>query len=479
MPPSSAPSPPQGSVVEKDAEAAVYGEQPSLPVSSPPQTKAQRRTELVQVSTIAWILFLVGWNDGSTGPLLLRIQESYGVGYTILSLIFVFGCVGSFVGSVSNIVFDSKYGFGKLILLGSFLQIIGFALQAPHLPFPVFVLARTITGFGSAMQDSQGNGYVASLASNHAGTPMAIIHAAYGAGAVAPPPKNSLLLTPPGALVSPLVATQFARDEFIAHNRWAYHFITTAGLTTLNTAVLAWVFKGKRQEECLAWVGQVSPPKAEAEPGTKQRSNFRQIMAKPAVHALAAFLLVYAGIEVTVGGWIVSFMVTVRGAGPSAGYIASGFFGGLTLGRIVLLPINRLVSASLPAGTNSPSPQLGEYRAVFLYTILALGLQLITWLVPSIPAGATAVSLVGLFLGPLYPIAVNHAGRLFPSSDGDGLLTGIIGWMAGVSTVGAAGAPFITGAIAGAGGKGVGVVQPVIVAMLGAMLGVWALVPRR
>ncbi|KAF7298349.1 MFS general substrate transporter [Mycena kentingensis (nom. inval.)] len=446
MPASSAPSPPQSPVVEKDAENAVLSEQPSLPVSPPPQTKAQRRTERVQVSTIAWILFLLGWNDGSTGPLLLRIQESYGVGYTVLSLIFVFGCTGSFVGSVSNVVLDSKYGFGKLMLLGSFCQILGFALQAPHLPFPVFVLARTISGFGSAMQDSQSNGYVASLASNHAGTPMAIIHAAYGAG----------------ALVSPLVATQFAREEFIAHNRWAYHFITTAGLTTLNTAVLAWVFKGKRQEECLAWVGQVPPPKMEADPGTKKRSNFRQIMAKPAVHALAAFLLVYVGIEVTIGGWIVSFMITVRGAGPSAGYIASGFFGGLTLGRIVLLPINRL---------------LGEYRAVFLYTILALGLQLITWLVPSIPVGATAVSLVGLFLGPLYPIAVNHAGRLFPS--GDGLLTGIIGWMAGVSTAGAAGVPFITGAIAGAGGKGVGVVQPVIVAMLGVMLGVWVLVPRR
>jgi len=57
------------------------------------------------------------------------------------------------------------------------------------------------------------------------------------------------------------------------------------------------------------------------------------------------------------GGWIVTYIINVRGGGPSSGYISSGFFGGLTLGRVGLLWVNRLV---------------GERRAVFLYGFLTM-----------------------------------------------------------------------------------------------------------
>jgi fucose permease len=51
-------------------------------------------------------------------------------------------------------------------------------------------------------------------------------------------------------------------------------------------------------------------------------------MKTRAVHLLAVFILIYVGVEVTIGGWIVTFIIKVRGGGPSAGYISSGFFGG-------------------------------------------------------------------------------------------------------------------------------------------------------
>ena len=46
------------------------------------------------------------------------------------------------------------------------------------------------------------------------------------------------------------------------------------------------------------------------------------------VHLLALFILVYVGTEVTLGGWIVTYVIDLRGGGPSSGYISSGFFGG-------------------------------------------------------------------------------------------------------------------------------------------------------
>lgn len=44
------------------------------------------------------------------------------------------------------------------------------------------------------------------------------------------------------------------------------------------------------------------------------------------------------------GGWIVTFVLDKRGAGSGAGYVSSGFFGGLTIGRIALIWVNRKVS---------------------------------------------------------------------------------------------------------------------------------------
>jgi fucose permease len=51
----------------------------------------------------------------------------------------------------------------------------------------------------------------------------------------------------------------------------------------------------------------------------------------------AIFLLGYVGIEVALGGWIVKFMLEVRdGEEFASGMTATGFWMGITVGRIVL-----------------------------------------------------------------------------------------------------------------------------------------------
>lgn len=51
----------------------------------------------------------------------------------------------------------------------------------------------------------------------------------------------------------------------------------------------------------------------------------------------AIFLLGYVGIEVALGGWIVKFMLEVRdGEDFGSGMVATGFWMGITVGRIVL-----------------------------------------------------------------------------------------------------------------------------------------------
>lgn len=51
----------------------------------------------------------------------------------------------------------------------------------------------------------------------------------------------------------------------------------------------------------------------------------------------AIFFLGYVGIEVALGGWIVKFMLEVRKGGDFAsGMTATGFWMGITVGRLVL-----------------------------------------------------------------------------------------------------------------------------------------------
>ncbi|KAF7977354.1 hypothetical protein HWV62_4157 [Athelia sp. TMB] len=302
---------------------------------------------------------------------------------------------GFISGAFLNFAVTDRLGFGKVV---------AYALEAAggSVPFPVFVLGYTINGIGMALQDAQANGYVAGLRDN-AEAKMGMLHAAYGAG----------------AFCSPLVATQFAQAE-----RWSFHYLVSLGIALLNTVILIAVFRLKSQDDCLAQIGQ-----AAQEQGTSTDSKIRQVLSLKAVHLLAFFILVYVGVEVTIGGWIVTFIRDVRGGGASSGYISAGFFGGLMVGRVALLWVNKMV---------------GERRVLFVYSVLAIGLELIIWLVPSLIGDGVAVSIVGVLLGPIYPIVMNESSRILPRW----LLTGSIGWIAGFGQAGSALFPFITGALA-------------------------------
>ncbi|KAG2156824.1 MFS general substrate transporter [Suillus bovinus] len=389
--------------------------------------KAQRTREKIQFLTLCWFVYLEGWNDGSNGPLLPRIQKVYGVGYAVVSLIFVFACVGFITGAVSNVILAEKLGFGKVMVLGSLCQVLGYCIDSSGPPFPVFVFAYFINGIGIALQNANSVGYVA-LFKENAEAKMGFFMAAYGAG----------------ALSSPLVATQFSH---LRH--WNLHYLTSLGIAITNTIALIIVFRLKPQAECLSEIGIVHENN-----NASEHSHLRQIFGNKDVHLLAAFTLIYVGAEVTLGGWIVTYIIGVRDGGPSSGYIASGFFGGLMIGRVALLWVNRKV---------------GERLALFIYSVLAIIFELIVWFVPSLVGDAIAVSVVGVLLGPLYPIMVNHAGRVLPRW----LLTGCLGWIAGVGQAGSAMIPFMVGAIAQK--SGIQSLQPVLIGILCLMIVLWAL----
>ncbi|KAJ6478773.1 major facilitator superfamily domain-containing protein [Mycena vitilis] len=395
-----------------------------------PPSRKQIFLARVQTVTLCWAVFLAGWNDGSLGPLIPKIQEVYHLGYLIVSLLFVFAAIGSITGAVLTISLTPKLGFGKLLVLGPLSQVVGYSLQAAALPFPVFALSCFLNGIGVSILDAQANGYVASFARNPEAK-MGYVQAAYGAGIFA----------------APLVSTQFAQLQ-----HWSFHYLVSLGITLSNILVLFLVFRGKTQDECLAKIGQAAVDK-----GSSADSHMRQVLTMKALHIMALFLFVHVGVGVAIAGWTVSFMVAVRGGGASSGYIAAGFAGGVTLGRIALLWVNK---------------KIGPNRGVYVYCSIAIGLELVVWLVPSLVGGAVSVAFIGLLTGPIYPMALNRAAKMFPPW----LLTATMSWMAAMATVGGAVVPFVAGAISSK--AGIKSVEPVILAMMVTMLFIWMLVPR-
>ena len=93
-------------------------------------------------------------------------------------------------------------------------------------------------------------------------------------------------------------------------------------------------------------------------------------------------------------------MLRVRGGDPFAsGMTATGFWLGITVGRVIL---------------GFVTPRFGERISVTVYLVLAMGLELLFWLVPQFYVSAVAVGLVGFFLGPLFPASIVAATKILP-----------------------------------------------------------------
>ncbi|KAF9074976.1 major facilitator superfamily domain-containing protein [Rhodocollybia butyracea] len=375
-------------------------------------------------------MFAIGFNDASAGPLLPRMQSAYQISFVVVSLVFIFSCVGFLIGACLNVILSERVTFGKLLSMSCIIQMIAFTLLSPAPPFPVFVLGYFINGIGTAIQLSQVNGYMVTMGGN-INTKVSISQASYGAG----------------ALVSPLVATQFS-----VMRHWSFHYLVALGIVTVNAVMTSAIFRLQSQQDCRASIGL-----ERIERDASEHSPFKRIMSLRSVHILAAFIFLYVGTEVTIGGWTVTYIIQQRDGGAQSGYIASGFWAGIMLGRIILIPLNKW---------------LGDRLAMSLYILLAIGLEIIVWFVPSLIGDAVAVSLVGLFFGPIFPIALSTSRKIIPRW----IFTGAIGWITGIGQAGSAAIPFITGALSDA--VGIRSLQPLLVAMMATMIGMWFVVPR-
>lgn len=173
---------------------------------------------------------------------------------------------------------------------------------------------------------------------------------------------------------------------------------------------------------------------------------------------LSAFMVLYVGSEVTIGGWLLTFLMSVRKGSPIASSLAtSGFWSGITVGRFALSWITGYV---------------GERIMVSLYLVSAIALELVFWLGQKFAVSAVMAALIGVSTGMIMPSGIRMMTKLLPPEKH--LVS--VGFATAFAVSGSSIFPFVAGALAQA--YGVQVLQPVALALFAAQLLLWLFISK-
>ncbi|KAK9481223.1 major facilitator superfamily domain-containing protein [Lipomyces japonicus] len=401
-----------------------------------------------------WTIFGLGLNDGAPGALLPYIEKYYDVNYAEVSTIWMANALGFIITAICSHYVYTHIGRVGMLTAGPALLVCMYIMISATPPFPVVVVAYLFGGLGMAFVVAHVNVFCSYLENTESW--YGVVHGSYGIGAT----------------ISPLIATVMVSKGIL----WSRYFLILLAFNVFGAILSGWSFRGcdrdfgthhllksyKKQRlnagsESVLPVG-VSADHLDNVDDGKEESIYRQAIRSKITWLAAIFILLYQGVEVSIGGWIVSFMINDRGGNPSAvGYVASGFWLGVTVGRFILSRgLSRLMT-----------PQ----KAVYVLITIALAFEIVTWLVPNIIGGAVAVSLVGLFVGPMYPSAMATLTTILPRQ----IQTFSITLITAFGSTGGALWPFITGLLAQS--EGTFVLHPVAISLFGTMLVCWYMVP--
>lgn len=374
---------------------------------------------------IAFFAFiLIGMNDGAVGILLPEMQITYHTGKGTISVLFLAGTCGYFIASFNNGLFLEKLGNRRFLLLATLMMGLGFALLSSRPPFFLLLLGIVPIGFGVAMLDAGLNSYIARLPDNTA--LLNYLHAFYGIG----------------ALLGPLVASAFLALGWV----WNSIYFIWIGLALLVCIGIGFAF-----------------PKGEKPPHQEEQKAGGNVLLLALRHRMvwlaALFLLVYVGTEVSLGVWSFSFLIQERqGQVLISGWAVSGYWIGLTLGRLLLGRVAR---------------RIGNRRLIEI-CLGGVGLgMLFMWVVPQFAMASFALFLTGFCLGPIFPTTVALMSVVLKSR----IVPSAIGFLASFGSMGAALLPWIAGNLAQQ--YGMWILLPYVILLTSIMLVLWIIMQAR
>lgn len=423
------------------------------------------------IATCTWTL-AVGMTDGVLGALLPHIEEYYNISYALVSLLWLGNAVGYILVAFTAHHLDNYLGKQKMATLSCICFTIMFAIASSGTKYPIMIVAWFFGGIGGGTGLSQFNIFLSKL--QKSSKYLGLFHGTYGFG----------------AFLSPLIGTVMV-DHGV---KWHYFYLILLGLELFNIVFVTLAFKGC-DEDLKRWehvdteevqtppIATDSPPRAHEDvemdyitsKNTKpvddnettaknpvdpdDKHDFKAAFKDYRSWLTCSFIFFYQGAEVSMGGWIVTFLLDYRGGNPSStGYVSSGYWAGITLGRFLL--------------TAYLSKQFGVRRSIMVLSIFIMIFDILTWLIPNTAGSAVFASLIGLGIGPIYPMMVSLLTRILPRKIRFCAL--VLGTAFGSS--GGSAIPFAVGMVSEFAGTYV--LHPMFLGCYAAMVTSWVLMPN-
>ncbi|KAF2728967.1 MFS general substrate transporter [Polyplosphaeria fusca] len=385
--------------------------------------------------------FVNGISDSATGALIPYMEEQYDITYSIVSLIFVGQAIGFVVAAFFNNTTLHWIGRAKMLMIAEAILLLAYIILVCSPPYPLVVIAFFFLGYGAAMTLALNNVFCANLDPS-----TAVLGAAHGSYGI-------------GGIVAPIAATAMV-SRGIPWPRFYFIPLVLSVVCMASSGYTFWSYIEYSQPTLplLSEVERTATRQTAVEQAESKLHDLKLALKNRVTIFGALFIFAYQGAEVSISGWVITFLIKYRGGDPaSVGYVTAGFWGGITMGRFVLTHF---------------APKIGEKTYVVILILGTMAFQLLAWLIPNVIGNAVAVAIIGLLLGPVYPCGQTIFARLLPRH----VQTTAIGFIAGAGSSGGAVAPFTTGILAQA--VGTYVLHPVCIAMYVVMLACWFALPR-
>lgn len=256
----------------------------------------------LQLAGYFMVFIALGLSTGSVGPSLANLAVHTGVALAAISIVFTARSLGYMIGSlISGRAYDRIKGHPIIVMACALLASMFIATPLITQLWPL-VAAMFVLSLAEGAIDVGGNTLVVWTIPGNVTPFMNALHFFFGVG----------------AFISPIIIAQSI--TLTGDVNWAFWAI---GLLTLPM---------------LVWHLRVPSPAhpTSAIAGVESRPAMRW----PLVLLIAVYFFLYVGMEIAYGGWIASYAVAIGyGDAAAAAVLTSAFWGALTVGRLLSIPI--------------------------------------------------------------------------------------------------------------------------------------------
>ena len=328
-------------------------------VSSPTTTTPAPETRSARIAQTAgyFAAFIaMGMYAAALGPTLPDLAAQTGSALSQVSILFSARAFGYLLGSVAiGRLYDRLVGH-RVMAVMLLLMMAGMIVVPAVSLLPLLVGVFLFLGISEAGVDVGGNTLIVWRHGARVGPFMNAMHFCFGVG----------------SFVAPIIIAQaMLRTGGIT---WAYRL-----LALLMLPAVIWVYRTPSPR----------PPTAHEQEGLA--------LPRPwPVFLIALLLFLFVAAEASYGGWIYSYAIKLNiGTVTTAAYLTSAFWGALTLGRLMSIPI---------ASRFRPS-------AILLGNILGClaGLAIVLLGRGSLPVLWAGTFIFGFSNGPLFPTTISFA----------------------------------------------------------------------